>query len=211
MAEIIRSVADRSDFGFTAGASGASIMAIMETNDLIYQTLERREPDENFATRIQHITEQLDCMELEHESSPHIRAQTAVASQLHLKIFHLGGLTYLNRSVTDYPPKKLSQIIRSAFEFITGFQSQGGRNLALWPLFMVAVEVYDKEHMVIVRNWLHHTAMLGMGNRTGVQQLLEEVWRRREQTAAEKGLDPGEVIVDWRDVMSELGFEILLI
>jgi hypothetical protein len=210
MAGIIRSVAERADFGFTAGASSAGIMAIMDTNDLISEMLQRREAS-NHSERIQQITRNLGSMELERRASSPAGNRTASVSRLHLKVFHLGVLTYLHRSITNCSPRDLSQLVQSTFNAITEFEMQGGRNLGLWPLFMVAVEVYNAELMTTVRNWLQRTAMLGIGNRVSVQQLLEEVWRRREQAAVEIGVDTGEITIDWREVMSELGLEILLI
>lgn len=50
-----------------------------------------------------------------------------------------------------------------------------------------------------------------MGNRNQVQEIVEEVWRRREMLAQSMGHDLGEVKINWRTVMAEMDIDVLLL
>ena len=52
---------------------------------------------------------------------------------------------------------------------------------------------------------------VGMGNREHLSGVLEEIWRRRKVESMLYGLEPGLITMDWREVMSDLQVDVLLI
>ena len=75
---------------------------------------------------------------------------------------------------------------------------------------MASVEVYLPEHKRQVREWMDRADAIGVPSRQNVRRLVEEVWRTREHVANDAGMEEGEVVVDWRDVMDRLGMDVLL-
>jgi len=49
-----------------------------------------------------------------------------------------------------------------------------------------------------------------MGSREQVKAVVEEVWRRRAAEAEEMGVELGEVRIDWREVVANMGIDLLL-
>ena len=75
---------------------------------------------------------------------------------------------------------------------------------------MASVEVYLPEHKHQVREWMDRADAIGVPSRKNVRRLVEEIWRTREHVASDTGMEEGEVVVDWRDVMARLGMDVLL-
>ena len=50
-----------------------------------------------------------------------------------------------------------------------------------------------------------------MGNRDHLSEVLEEIWRRRTVESMFCGLELGLITIDWREVMSDLQIDVLLI
>jgi hypothetical protein len=50
-----------------------------------------------------------------------------------------------------------------------------------------------------------------MGNRRHLKTILEEVWHKRAFQAASGGNDSGMIVIHWRDVMTDLGVDVLLL
>ncbi|PCG94126.1 Protein of unknown function DUF3468 [Penicillium occitanis (nom. inval.)] len=118
---------------------------------------------------------------------------------------------YLYRVLFDLPPYSVRQYVSEVLLRISAFHTASHGNLSIWPAFIAAVEAYTPEDMALARNWLHHTTKFGIGSRVCVQRLVEEVWKRRDEAAAELGIDKGLISIDWRTVMEELDMDILLI
>lgn len=118
---------------------------------------------------------------------------------------------YLYRVLFDLPPYSVRQYVSEVLLRISAFHSASHGNLSIWPAFIAAVEAYIPEDMALARNWLCHTTMFGIGSRVCVRRLVEEVWKRRDEAAAELGIDKGLISIDWRTVMEELDMDILLI
>jgi hypothetical protein len=50
-----------------------------------------------------------------------------------------------------------------------------------------------------------------MGNRLHLKTVLEEVWHRRAFQAVSGEKDSGMIVIHWRDVMADLGVDVLLL
>ena len=128
----------------------------------------------------------------------------------HHRIFLLGTLIYAHRQLNNPPPLALFSYLSSLLDCVVHFGTLGGGHIALWPVFMAAVEVYLPEHKRQVLEWMDRADAIGVPSRQNVRRLMEEVWRTREQVAGDSGIEQGEVAVDWRVVMESLGTDVLL-
>ena len=128
----------------------------------------------------------------------------------HHRIFLLGTLIYAHRQLHNPPPLSLFPYLSSLLDCIDRFVTIGGGHIALWPVFMASVEVYLPEHKRQVREWMDRADAIGVPSRKNVRRLVEEIWRTREHVARDTGMEEGEVVVDWRDVMARLGMDVLL-
>ncbi|KAJ5756919.1 fungal-specific transcription factor domain-containing protein [Penicillium nucicola] len=128
-----------------------------------------------------------------------------------LNAFIYATYIYLYRSLMDTPPKRVATYVSLTFRNISSFCAQSNGNFSLWPAFIAAVEAYTEEDMALAQAWLQQSIHFGLGNRLLVKQIIEEVWRRREHAHCERGIDKGLITVDWRDVVRELGVDILLV
>ncbi|EED20971.1 hypothetical protein TSTA_082040 [Talaromyces stipitatus ATCC 10500] len=137
--------------------------------------------------------------------------QSRILSNHQRQAFISATYIYLYRVLFDLPPYSVRQYVSEVLLRISAFHSASHGNLSIWPAFIAAVEVYAPEDMALARNWLHHTTMFGIGSRVCVRRLVEEVWKRRDEAAAELGIDKGLISIDWRAVMEELDMDILLI
>ncbi|KAF5014050.1 hypothetical protein F66182_15103 [Fusarium sp. NRRL 66182] len=118
---------------------------------------------------------------------------------------------YLYRVLFDLPPHSVRQYVSEVLLRISAFHSASHGNLSIWPAFIAAVEAYTPEDMALARGWLRRTTMFGIGSRLYVRILVEEVWKRRDETATKLGIDKGLIPIDWRVIMKELDMDILLI
>jgi len=129
----------------------------------------------------------------------------------HLSAFISATYIYFYRTIFNKPPKDVQQYVREVFHHATAFFAIGEGNLSLWPAFIAAVEAYEECDIVSAKRWLDNASKMGMGNRIKVKIVVEEVWRLRESIAIDIREDIGDVIVDWRDVMANLGMDIVLV
>ena len=129
----------------------------------------------------------------------------------HHRIFLLGTLIYAHRQLLNPPPSVLSSYLSTLLDCVALYPTLGGGHIALWPVFMAAVEVYLPEHKTQVREWMDRADAIGVTSRKNVRRLVEEVWITREHMASDEGVKECEIIVDWKAVMNRLGMDILLI
>jgi hypothetical protein len=94
---------------------------------------------------------------------------------------------------------------------VLAFYTQDQGNFSLWPAFIAAVEAYADEDLIAAKTWLERATQFGLGNRLYVKRVVEEVWHRRKMLSRESGIEPGLIIVDWRQVMVEFSIDILLV
>ena len=129
----------------------------------------------------------------------------------HQKIFLLGTVIFAHRQLLNPPPFALFSHLSSLLDCVALFPTLGGGHIALWPVFMAAVEVYLPEHKNQVRQWMDRADLIGVANRNDVRKLIENVWARRKQIADDEGADECEIALDWSTVMNDLGLDVLLV
>lgn len=127
----------------------------------------------------------------------------------HQRIFHLGTLIYAQRQLLNPPPFALFSYLASLLDCVALYPTLGGGNIALWPVFMGAVEIYLPEHKKQVRAWMDQADQVGVASRTDVRKVIEKVWATRKQMADDKGIEECEVVLSWSVVMNELGMDLL--
>jgi hypothetical protein len=66
-----------------------------------------------------------------------------------------------------------------------------------------------EEHKESVRTWMDQAEMVGARSRGDVRELIQAVWLKRREMAGNAG--EGDVVVDWRTVMSGMGMDVLLV
>lgn len=118
---------------------------------------------------------------------------------------------YLYRTVLDVLPHVVQEYVSMTFKYVCRFSEVHDGNFSFWPAFVAAAEAYKEDDLSEARKWLFGASSIGLTSRKSAQHVLEEMWRRREAMSANSGLDPGQISIDWRLVMTELGCEILLI
>lgn len=118
---------------------------------------------------------------------------------------------HLYRTIYKLPPVRLRYYVRKTFEHVQSFFRTSDGNFSVWPAFIAAVEAYADQDIASARMWLDRSTKFGMANRNALRKVVEEVWRRREDSAASLGTDPGSIAVDWRQVMEQLHCDVLLV
>jgi len=131
---------------------------------------------------------------------------------LHVKIFKTGTMIYFHRQILNATPKTLLPWTSDLLHSLAEYRKLGGGWVTLWPVFLEAVEVYQDSQKAAVRECLDSTEMMDARGRREVRKLVEAVWQRsvrREQLG--NWFDEGDIVVDWRHVMRDKGWDILLI
>jgi hypothetical protein len=151
----------------------------------------------------------LDCPRITDLDQPTPQVQSLARYQINAFIY--ATYIYLYRALMGVPPKRVAPYVSLTFHNISAFCAQSSGNFSLWPAFIAAVEAYTEEDMESAREWLDRSVNFGLGNRLPVRRIVEEVWRRREDAHFESSMDKGLITVDWRDVVQDLGIDILLV
>ncbi|KAJ5674350.1 fungal-specific transcription factor domain-containing protein [Penicillium maclennaniae] len=138
-------------------------------------------------------------------------SQVQSLARYQLNAFIYATYIYLYRSLMDAPPKRVTTYVTMTFHNISAFCAQSSGNFSLWPAFIAAVEAYTEADMALAREWLERSIHFGLGNRLPVKRIIEEVWRRRDDAHFESTMDKGLITIDWRDVVRDLGVDILLV
>lgn len=81
----------------------------------------------------------------------------------------------------------------------------------MWPVFIAAAEAYTPASKELTEVFFQFSEKLGAQNRVDVQSVIRRVWKDREEQAAARECDQGDVIIDWREVMEDMELDILLL
>ncbi|PVH79819.1 hypothetical protein DL98DRAFT_460610 [Cadophora sp. DSE1049] len=212
---LIRSVSFSESFGFTIGANGL-LMACIDgirrvSRDLMFgEAIDMEFEANEILSRLNHCRE-ITAKDSKITPDPTTESAEHTMASCHLNAFIHAAYIYLYRTLLNYSPRSVQHHVSAVFANIRTFFSIGEGNLTLWPAFIAAVECYEEPDMSAARSWLTTASKVGMGNRQRIKVAVEEVWRRRECTALEFGLDVGDTVVDWQCVMADLNFDILLV
>ncbi|CVK87885.1 uncharacterized protein FMAN_05299 [Fusarium mangiferae] len=118
---------------------------------------------------------------------------------------------YCYRTLLDAPPHAVQQHVHDTLGHVSSFHANSAGNFSAWPAFIAAAEAYAEEDMATAQEWLNWATSVGIGSRTAIRVVLNEIWRTREGISRQSGLDPGKIALDWKKVMYELGCDSLLI
>lgn len=227
--DLLGAVAGQEFFGYTIGAYSKVIQSISAIR-LLGEELSRGQVSEDLDARAARVLKDLldNSDDIAHRSikeveddSPAPSPQTDRRSNqecredrlysLHFKIFRNAGLIYLYRTIFDAAPyvigEFISAVLTDAMEFL---ELQGG-SISIWPVFIAAVEACSEDDRTMVQRWIEFSCKLGIQNRHVARKIIQHVWEIRDAEALRHGRDPSEIVVDWRDVQEQLGFDILLL
>jgi len=218
---ILEPISTTAEFGFTIGAPVAVLQCISKI-DKFRTKIRHGELNQDVDDIVENVLYRLrDCegtslAKFLNLSDPIGEADnlTSVVSD---HIFHqeqafiYATYVYLYRNLLNAPPCSVQPYVQQTFEQYSQFASTCPGNFSLWPSFIAAVEAYADEDLEAARNWLESMVFCGIGSRKSVKRVVEEVWRLREAGSRTSGLDPGMIIIDWREVMHKLNCDVLLV
>ncbi|KAL8792260.1 MAG: hypothetical protein Q9195_005139 [Heterodermia aff. obscurata] len=200
---LISSVAERSDFGFTTGTT-PELMACVTEIKVLHDYIERHGHtlgNKEDLPSIKNLISRVENCVLETDDP---------VVGTHQKIFLLGTVIFAHRQLLNPPPFALFSHLSSLLDCVALFPTLGGGHIALWPVFMAAVEVYLPSHKNQVREWMDRADQIGIASRNDVRNLIEKVWAIRKQVATDKGAEECEIVLDWKIIMNDLGMDVLL-
>ncbi|KAK4498353.1 hypothetical protein PRZ48_011011 [Zasmidium cellare] len=142
------------------------------------------------------------------EVSDHMRQSI----HLHLRLFTLGVEMYLLCTVLRCPPmsvrEKVDEALSATVDYVD-LQQQG--SFSIWPVFIAATQAYTAEAQALATYCLQTAESTGAANRRDVHRLVRQVWLERERLAETLRCDARALFVDWRQVMKDLGLNVLLL
>ena len=216
----VPSLATRPTFGFTAGATKTMLDSIMMIKDLSSAIESGHGLD---YTKVVSICRRLEecrhlCSrgtaweegDLQSDGTTAFPYKISVVTCL-LNAFIAATYIYLHRALFDAKPFEIKTFVAEVLQNIKKFLELRGGNLTVWPAFVAAVEACDDADLEAAKTWLDEAMQVGMGNRTQVRTVVEEVWRRRRDLSQKVGLPLDQCCIDWREVMQDLDIDILLV
>ena len=127
------------------------------------------------------------------------------------EIFRHATLLYLFRIMNgDNVPLDDDTIlsVRKSLDLLSSLQNIGGPASVLgWNLVTIGSELETSEDREYIRSKWPGLHSLGLSHSFKAQELLEEVWRRRD-VARQRGT--GSLYPHWQDVMADLGWTLFL-
>ncbi|KAF2647685.1 hypothetical protein K491DRAFT_723227 [Lophiostoma macrostomum CBS 122681] len=139
----------------------------------------------------------------------------------HQWAFHYAVILFLHRSVQPSPFKLNASRLKTAqncvnkvldrlenIDSLTRGPSVRSAN-TLWPAFTAACEAVEVplRHRALI--WFARAGKRGIGNISAAKESVMEVWRRVDRLVDDEG-DGGLGPVDWREVMKDLEWKIML-
>lgn len=225
--ELLYELMSQARFGHTIGANGRLIKAIYQTRLLeeyiaaAGDTPCSQGSSGEMGTRVEEISRKLQVQLVDDEVDMYMEDQesadvgelsrTRTLVKLHLHLFNAAASIYLFCVVLKRPPSDSAEYILQVLTDAITFVDMGGKGVSIWPIFLAAAEAYTLETQVLASNLLNYGEMLGSGNRQDMHRVVRQVWADRQQLAEDRQCDPGEVVVDWREVMKMMALDILLL
>lgn len=198
--------ADTPAFGFTIGASEEVLNCILRITEFSHAIAEG-ESISKMMRCLATISELLDHQHVDCRNTDGVNVDT-----LQRFAFVLATKIYLQRAIFNAPPKSVQPLVSTTLQSVIKFCEKDSRNnFSIWPAFIAAVEAYTEQDLKEAEMWLCWSTTFGMGNRILIADVVREVWRRREKESQRTQNDKGLICVDWREVMRDLGHDVLLI
>ncbi|KAL2421942.1 Dioxygenase himG [Exophiala dermatitidis] len=123
-------------------------------------------------------------------------------------VFFYACLIHFTRTVQRRPLRDVQALVGISVRYmkeITQF-SNGRETSVLWPLFVTGAESKTSRHRKIVLTLLERGHKLGYTSYADAIDLLQEVWRRRDEQVQSETMTE----LWWQDVGRDMGIEILL-
>ncbi|KIW19209.1 hypothetical protein PV08_03503 [Exophiala spinifera] len=207
-------------FGFTLGASKPILDCISKINRL--QQNANQWNNESFSQRddmLEDILTQLNScrrktlhsLQAEETNSPLDPTEDTPEVLHQVKAFLYATYVYLYRTIFDSPPANVRNYVSETLHNVDAFYAKSSGNFSIWPAFIAAVEAYTPEDVEAAQRWLLRSTCYGMGNRQALRAVVEEVWRRRAQISELVGVERGVIAVDWRKVMKDMNYDVLIV
>jgi len=197
-------ITSRPDFGFTTGATQELMSCI---RDITYLAVIIGRSSVAFhEISVKNLFQKiLNCT-----TSPE---KTGIVINLHHQIFRTGVLIYFYRQIFNSSPKELLFLVSDILKCIKKYKEIGGGRVTLWPVFVAAVETYNDEHKTAMWEWWDSADVLGSASRRMCRELVEAVWQERTRKCHDVGMssDEGDMMVDWRVMMVDKGWDVPLI
>jgi hypothetical protein len=130
---------------------------------------------------------------------------------LHLRLFRTAALIYLYQAILKVPPRGVGKYVRSVLLDAMTFIHMRGGAVSMWPVFIAATEATDEVDQRMVERWLAVSSQLGMQNRLLAGTIIRQIWHDRSQEAIARGLEPDQVVMDWKTIQQRLGVDLLLL
>lgn len=217
---LLDAVSSRNNFGYTIGASSQvlrMISAIRRLSDRISQGEVPEDLCQQIQKRISDLTVQSDGSDLDTAELERVwdamskNDQLEHLHRLHLRLFRTSAIIYLYRTLLNVPPKAVGRYVAEALHDTTTFLRLRGGAVSMWPVFIAAVEATEAADQQRVRQWFQISGRTGLDNRKTARKIIQAVWNERSQLAMMSGLEPSQVVVDWRQIQQGLGVDILLL
>lgn len=220
---LFEGVALRRNFGYTIGAS-CDVLRIISSTRLFMERIAHGDVPENLCLIVQsYIAELLpendaqcgiDLDIPERETIVKVLPRTeqfGFLDCLHLRLFRMAALIYIYQAILKVPPRGVSKYVRSVLlDAMTFIHIRGGA-ISMWPVFIAATEATDEADQQMVEHWLAVSSQLGIPNRLVAGTVLRQIWHDRAQEAFERGVEPDQVVLDWKAVQQRLGVDLLLL
>ncbi|KAH8698944.1 fungal-specific transcription factor domain-containing protein [Talaromyces proteolyticus] len=207
---LLGSVSQVSQFGYTIGASGNVIQAISKIRWLA-EGLSRGESLVDIDIQSGKILSELYTSGSDCVRSQALENRQEYLSNLHRRIFRNATIIYLYRTVYDVTPCAIQDRVSEVLHDTIDFLNMKGGSISIWPVFIAAVEACTEQGREMARRWLDYSCKLGIRNRHSARHIIQEVWKQRDEEAMLKHAQSGDIAVDWRQVQSWLGIDILLL
>ncbi|KAL6889181.1 fungal-specific transcription factor domain-containing protein [Trichoderma evansii] len=220
---LFEGVASRRNFGYTIGAS-CDVLRIISSTRLFMEQIARGDVPDNLCLIIQgyvaellpenHTKCEIDLDVQERESVVKLLPRTEqlkFLDCLHLRLFRTAALIYVYQAILKVPPRGVSRYVRSVLlDAMTFIHIRGGA-ISMWPVFIAATEATDEADQRMVERWLAVSSQLGIPNRLVAGEVIRQTWHDRAQEAIARGVEPDQVVLDWKTVQQRLGFDLLLL
>ncbi|EXJ66730.1 uncharacterized protein A1O5_09925 [Cladophialophora psammophila CBS 110553] len=128
-----------------------------------------------------------------------------------LNLFNSAVTIYLLRVVLRYPPSAVAEQVFQTLSAAATLLEMDRTAVSIWPIFIAAAEAYTAEAQALAECVLSLSTSLGAANRAVIHRVVKQIWIEREEAAAQRRCEVGDVLVDWREVLKNLDVEILLL
>jgi hypothetical protein len=120
-------------------------------------------------------------------------------------------MIYCQRSVLCAYPSAVVGYVYQVLSYANTLMEADCGAVFIWSVFIAAVEAYTSEARALATRFFDRAEKRGGPNRKAMHRVIRQVWADRERLASDWCCDPGEVPVDWRQIMESLGVDILLL